>query len=309
MTKQRNQPKLPPPTIGLVSLGRSEPFFDAADISRLTKAAGLPLASGVDPSHAAARLCETYDYVRYHGAHPEGYPAPPSVRRAHYMGVLKAAKKLWNQLGIPGDIASYQSAGVIIREAEQWFGSLTDPFTAIDKYPWEMKESDWLERTAMVHDVMLAPDVIGRIASLAEANLRLLRNTPRAWGRHEDLFKKILYFGLAGEYSFTFGHRPETGRERDQPNCASSIWVDNLTNLAAERIATRILLNVDDAVDRAERVKRHPLVIAATEVAQQAFVTKADALAEGWKEFTEKSGNSSKPKKPRTHRVSTPRST
>lgn len=329
MVTSPKKPKTPPQITSTVPLGLFEPLFDAGDVTSLAKKTGLPLGRLVDPSEAAYRWWKAYDEARIDGVHPKGFSASPKARRAYYQAVLTAARKLWERLGIPGDIASAKDADFVVQDAEQWFANLIEP-VASDSVPGLNRaatelahgliglsngppydpnmvlNTSYLELKPIWNGLKAAPYAIALIATLAEGGIEELRKVPGARGRPGKTFKNTLYYWLAGEYRYAFGHRPETGRERDQPNCASSIWVDNLTNLAAERIATRILLNVDDAVDRAERVKRHPLVIAATEVAQQAFVTKADALAEGWKKFAAKSGNSSKPKKPRTRRVSTP---
>jgi len=309
--RKTNQPRRPPPVFGTAPLGRSEGFFDAADVNTLSEQAGLLLAHGADPSRLADYLTEAFHLAAFHGAFVDGYPAPPSARRGYHAGVLSAVRVLWKHLELPGDPLSYVPASQQDRYAESWDTNLIDPLVAANSadlsrkaavhatHFWKVQQQVTLnegedfdvaglmgraERQAVMAALSKAPHMLALLAVLAEGNLDLLRDMALSPGRKPKTFKQVLYRQLAAGYHQAFGDAPETGRDRDQPNCASSIWVDALLCLAANQIPERILLDVKNADERRDSLNSHPLVRAVREEAALAFVTKADALAEGWRE-------------------------
>lgn len=320
MAKSPKQRRSPPPVSGQVRLLGSRRFFDPMDVNSLSEDMGITLAKGADPVVLAESWSEAFHLAAFHGLRVEGYPASPSALREYHAGVLAAAQELWERLGIPGDLPVLgQMMAKEARGEGPWFLELIDrvrlgvdetfggaaasiasrllnepnaiklPVGTVDPGAAHRQA----ERDRVWRAVEVAPYAIALVAMLARDHLEALRDVPPAPGRRENRFKKELYKRLAGEFQRAFGFHPETGRERDQPNCASSIWIEKLTLLAAERIPERILLSMPDSDDRAAHVRRHPLVLAVQEIAEQSFVTKADALATGWKELIEKSGNSS----------------
>ncbi len=278
-----NQPRRPPPVYGNLPLGKYHRFFDASDVNSLSKQVGFRLDPQLKPSALAERWAEAFHVAAFHGAFVEGYPAAPSTRREYHVGVLTAAQALWDGLGIPGDLLASDYALDPRKGGEHWSENLFDIVGLGDAARF-----DFVSETLAV-----APRVIALLAGLSNASVDALQKLPPSPGRRPNHFSRRLYQELAKEYEYAFGHRPETGRERDQPNCASSIWIDGLLRLAAVRVPERILLDVQNESERMERVRHHPLVLAVREAAAQAFITKADALAEGWKELLQNPGNSS----------------
>ena len=298
-----------PPASGHVALGRIVSFFDAADVNSISEEMGITLAPDTDPSILAHQWSEAFHLAAFHGAHAEGYPAPPSVRREYSMGVVAAARDLWSQLGLPGDVVNSEYTGEMERGTDPWYMKLLDPLLGAN---WpelrhkaaaysgklsEVKTSRILPNGAEFDPVAmvahaefdsvwkalaLAPHALALIATLAQGDIDLLQGMAGSRGAHRDAFKATLYRQLAKKFEQAFGFHPETGSLRTDANCASSIWADRLTNLAAVRVPERILLDVEDPAARAEQIDRHPFVVAVRKVAGQAFVTKANDLADGW---------------------------
>lgn len=268
-----------PPADSSPYLGKTSRMFTAADIDALAKASGLPLSTSSTTDLLAFAIDQAFSIGAFF-ATVEGYPPSPSDLRDYYRGISNSARDLLISMGFTGDPKS------IDREMKP---SRYRRHPAINHL---QKDARFLGRAILSPDtfkvlceqIEAAPVAISLVIEIAESVMESLKEAKLRPGRAPDDFLQRIFMFLAGIFYLCFDCPPKLGPERFMKDTDSTMWIAMVLNLAAERVATHIMQDEPEEV-RASHIAAHPYVLEVRKADALSISTKADRMAQGWRDW------------------------
>jgi hypothetical protein len=318
MAKRPAKPAVVPPARSSPPLGHLGLIFTETDVENVADKTGLKIKCDLPLEEIARRWSEAFYTAGSQGL-SKGYPASPTTLREFYGNVESTTVALMKALGLSGDPAQVE-----VEVAAGAVGKRLPALALLQQFRFLfLSSADELRRRAAVlarlatseeapteHGLDATVGLIGSqldsidtalqrtpfalatVITLASDAQKWLRHAEASAGRPPDHFRNILFELLAREFKSTFGYPVKLGREeRRRPDCDSSIWIDQVLKIAAERIASSIHLQIAGSTERLRRAEAHPLTQAIKRVSELRFLTKADYLAAGGRKWAKAEAN------------------